>query len=200
MGDPEDLSDIIRAIRDVDASLERRLERAQGATMVMWGVVTFVISLFYQLVAWNPEPYRAAFGALLPWVWAAPVAAGYAASALTGARIASSAGASAKARAAMADFLPVAVSAALAAGLVLAQHTERIAGALLVGFALTLWLRCVRAPRGPFRSGALGVAAICTVAGAALAVWPLPWSWLASGVLYGGALAFLGRWRMTLAG
>ena len=191
------IGDILRAIREVEANLDRRIERVQGALMIMWGVLVAVIAGFYQLVVLDPGPFVRALGVVgVNWVWLALVAAGYATSVVAGARTARLTDDPRVRRAALRDFVPAVVSAAIAAGLVIAGRHDLIGGALLVGFAATTWLR---ARRSAVRTAALVVAAVCAVAGVALLVRPVGWSWAACGVLFGGGLILLGRLRMARA-
>src|SRR6202022_1881204 len=85
----EELTDILQAIREVEANLDRRVARTGGALLVMWGVISVLIGAFYQLVAWNEAPYAAALGPLLGWAWLAPLSIGYAVWAVVSARTAS---------------------------------------------------------------------------------------------------------------
>ena len=192
-----ELGDILDAIREVETSLDRRADRAGGALMVMWGVIVALIAAFYQVVTWSPEPYQRALGPLLPWAWVAPVAVGYAAGALVGVRVAARAEDPAERRRAAADFAPALVSTAIAAALVLAGRHGLIPGALLVGFGVTLLLRCLGQLKPRLLRAAWAAAAVCAVAGVALLVRPFDGAWWVMGVVFGGSVVLLGWLRMT---
>jgi hypothetical protein len=192
----DELGDILNAIREVEASLDRRSQRVQGALMVMWGAIVFLISAFYQLVTWNPAPYVAAFGPLLGWAWAAPVAVGYAVGVVVGVRASRVLRDPAPRRDVWLNALPALVSSAIAAGFVLLGRPQYIAGALLLGYAATVALGS-RGGRGPMRTLSLVASGVCAVGGLALVLRPVSWQWIVAGVLMGGTLLALGRLRMA---
>lgn len=194
----EELGPILEAIREVEESLACRANRQGGALMILWGVIAALIAAFYQAVVWNPAPYHAALGPLLPWVWLAPMAVGYVAAVLAGLRMRREDADPAAARERLLDVAPGIVAGVTAGALSALGLFALIPGALLVGFALSLALRVRRAqPR--MRSPSWGFAGLALVAGVALLVAPVSWSWLVMGALIGGSLVVLGRLRMRLA-
>ncbi|MEA3200261.1 MAG: hypothetical protein QOE90_1689 [Thermoplasmata archaeon] len=192
----KDLEPILEAIREVETSLACRASRQGGALMVMGGVIAALIAAFYQLVVWNPAPYRAALGPLLGWAWLAPMAVGYAAGIVAGVRLQRAGGSR---REAILDASPGVLSGLIAALLSATGAWTHIPGALLVGFGVSLALR-VRHARPLMRTPSWALAALSAVAGLALLVAPVAWSWLVMGLLVGGSLVALGRLRMALAG
>ena len=73
-----ELDAILRTIREVEASLERRSARAGAFVMMTWGTVAAAIFLFYGLVLRDPEPFVARMGeTAVEWAWAPPIVLGY---------------------------------------------------------------------------------------------------------------------------
>jgi len=192
-----EIDDILTAIREVEKSLDHRIERVQGALMVMWGVVAALIALFYQAVVLDPRPFVDAIGVFgVSWAWVLFVGAGYAISIVAGARVGRLEGAERTRREALRDALPGAVSSLIAFVLVLVGRPNLIAGALLLGFGATCYLR-TRKLR--VRGASLAVAAACALAGIALLARPFAWQWLVCAILFGGGLMLLGWLRMARA-
>lgn len=74
----EDLTAILRTIREVEDSLERRSARAGAFVMMTWGTVATSIFVFYGLVARDPEPFVARLGETgVQWAWVPPIVLGY---------------------------------------------------------------------------------------------------------------------------
>lgn len=193
-----ELGEILTAIREVEASLDRRAERVGGAIMVMWGVIVALIAGFYQLAAWN-ESYQDALGPLFQWAWVGPVAVGYAAGALINVRMLGRAGDAPARRQAFFDLVPAVASSAIAVALVVTERHDLIPGALLVGFSVSLFLRCRGATRAPARFLRAGrwASAVCALVGVALLAWPIGGAWWIMGVVFGGSLLLLGTLRMS---
>jgi hypothetical protein len=190
----EEIGEILDAIRQVEHRLDRRSDRVGGAILLMWGVITVLIAAFYQLVTWNPGLYHAALGPLLGWMWVGPVAVGYAVSVLVGVR-SGSAQTRRASREWMLDTIPSLVTSMIAVVLVLIDRSAQIAGALLVGFSLSLALRCRRST-GTFRTVAWVAVLLNAIVGVALLARPVDWQWLVMGLVFGGSLFALGRVRM----
>lgn len=194
----EDMAAILRTIREVGESLERRAQRAAGANLMIWGLVSASIFLFYQLVEWRPEPYREAFGSALSWVWLAPVAAGYVASAVVGARF----GRAGDDAAAWADYrrglVPGTIVTLLAIVLIATGQHAFIPGALVatVGiFFVSIRERESRVDRACRRTGLAMIGAgiaLVFLAGAA-------WASLAAAVAMGLPLFGVGAWLYATA-
>lgn len=182
----EDLGAILRTIREVEVSLERRAARAQGVLLMIWGLAAASIFAFYQLVEWNPATYDAALGGWVSWVWLGPMALAYVASALVGARIGRLGATPEQRRHLRRGLVPTALITLLATALVLTGRYHYVYG----GVTLVGGVSCIafawNAPRGPARTTSLGVGAAMSLAG--LALLPLA---DATGAAGAAALAFL---------
>lgn len=194
----DDLDDILQAIREVDANLDRRAERAAGAVMVTWGIAAAAIFAFYHVVALNPDPYVDALGAALHWVWLGPIALAYAASMLAGARAGRLSRSVEQKRAWKRSLLIGSVPTAVATALVLAGESDRIPGAILLWLPAACYFVAVRG-RGAPRVGARALAVIASALGVLLIAWPTPWSSLVAAVVYGAGLAGLGTLQYASA-
>lgn len=193
-----DLDDILRAIREVDANLDRRAERAAGAVMVTWGIAAASIFAFYHVVALNPDPYVDALGGVLNWVWLGPIALAYVASIVAGARAGRLARSEEQQRAWKRSLLVGSVPTLVAAALVLADESDRIPGAILLWLPAVCIVVATRA-RGAPRVGARALAVIAGALGLLLLAWPTEWSSLVAAVVYGAGLAGLGTLQYASA-
>ena len=187
-----ELDAILRTIREVETSLDRRYARADGALIMVWGLVGALIFAFYQLVDLRPAPYHAALGPALPWVWLGPVAAGYVATAVVGARL----GAMAPDR--KRDFrmglIPGAIVSLVAVALLLADRGEYVSGALTLAAGATTLVLCRRRERAFSRVGA-AVGAAQIVVGIALVAWPTAWASGIAAAAFGIGFVALGTVR-----
>ncbi|HVM44356.1 MAG TPA: hypothetical protein VM582_00370 [Candidatus Thermoplasmatota archaeon] len=152
-----ELDAILRTIREVETSLERRSARAEGALLMIWGLVGAVIFAFYQLVVWNHDPYHAALGPWLNWMWVLPMAVGYVASGLVGARLGRMGADAERRRRVRAGLVPAAVIAVLAAALVLTGSYDFIYGGVTLVAGLSSAFFAWRAPPGAVRAVGLAV-------------------------------------------
>lgn len=193
-----ELDAILQTIREVEVSLERRAARAQGSLILIWGLVSAVIFGFYQLVESNPAPYRNAFGAWLGWLWIVPLALGYVASAVVGARLGRMGADAHRQRDFRRTLLPGLAIGALAATLVVTGTTDLIAGGatLLAGvfFLAFAW-----------PPGATPVSRVCwwigvplIALGAWMLVFPQPWSSGAAAVAFAVGFGILGTVKYRL--
>ncbi len=82
-----ELKEILGAIREVEASLERRRGRTFGAVMIMWGLIAGAIFAFYQVIHLDKEHYETTVGPSLPWLWVIPCAVGTIVTLFIGARV-----------------------------------------------------------------------------------------------------------------
>lgn len=162
----QDLDAILRTIQDVEESLDRRASRALGATLLVWGLVGASIFAFYQLVAWNREPYADALGPALRWVWLAPVALGYVASAIIGARMGRMS--DERRRELRAAAVPGALTTLLVAFAILTGRPWLINGGVVLLSGAAFLLISWRAPASATRSACVGVGAAMCLAGIAL--------------------------------
>lgn len=187
-----DLDAILTTIREVETSLERRTMRAVGANLMIWGLASASIFAFYELVERNPAPYQDALGAALSWVWLAPIAVGYVASAVVGARIGRFGADRAARRAYAKGFVPGLLVSAVAAALLLTGRGEMVPGALLVALGATFVAFGDRATR--MGRACLALAAVLVLSGAAVLTFQPSWASLAAAVAMGGGLVALGTW------
>lgn len=194
-----DLDAILSTLREVEASLDRRVARAEGAVLMVWGLVGAAIFAFYQLVLWNHEPYEAALGPLLPWVWAGPIAVGYVLTAAIGARLGratSEGGREALRR----GILPGALATLLATVLVLTEAYEYVYGGITALCGATTLAFCLPAPRSAFRAWGLASGLGMLAVGLGLVLWPTAWAGLAASLAFLVGLVGLGTVRYRLAG
>lgn len=73
----QDLDAILRTIREVEDSLERRSARAGAVVMITWGVVAAAIFTFYGFVDRDPSIAERLGEGLVRWAWVAPIVLGY---------------------------------------------------------------------------------------------------------------------------
>jgi len=192
-----DLGPILQTIREVEVSLERRSARAAGVNLMIWGSVSGSIFLFYQLVAWNPDPYVAMLGPALDWIWLAPIAFGYAASALVGARLGRFGADEEARRSYRKGMIPGAFATLVAAVLIITQRGDLVAGALLVvlgAFFVAFADRATAAGRACLVSAALFAAT-----GIGLMAWRGETASLVAALVMGGGLLALGTWFYAAA-
>lgn len=194
----DELTDILRAIREVEANLDHRAERAGGAVMVTWGVAVAAIFVFYHVVYLNPDPWVAALGGFLGWVWLGPVAAAYVASLVAGARAGRLARNDEHKRAWRRSLLLGSVPSAVAAGLVLLGEGARIPGAIVLWLPAACFVASFHG-RGAVKPAARALSVISLVLGVALLGWPTPWSSLAAAAVYGIGLVGLGTAQYAAA-
>lgn len=184
-----ELNAILRTIREVEESLERRYARAEGTNLVIWGLVGFVIFTFYQLVEANPEPYLAALGPALPWAWVLPMAVGYAATMVVGARLGRLGADKEKRRALRRGLIPGAVTAVAVTLLVLTGRYHLVYGVVPLVSGVAFLVFSWPAPRGPSRATGLAAGVALTAVGALLIVRESAWS---SGIAAAAFLAAFG--------
>lgn len=184
-----ELDAILRTIREVEESLERRYARAEGTNLVIWGLVGASIFAFYQLVEANPAPYLAALGPAINWVWVVPMTIGYAATMMVGARLGRLGADADKRRKLRRGLIPGAVTA-LAVTILIATGRYHlvygvvplVSGVAFLGFS---W----PAPRGPSRATGLAAGMALSAVGALLLAWESTW---ASGIAAAAFLAAFG--------
>lgn len=82
-----DLSAIIQTIREVEETIDRRAQRAAGATMLVWGIAATAIFAFYHAIATGDALGHAVGQLVARWFWVPPVALAYAATVVLGARL-----------------------------------------------------------------------------------------------------------------
>lgn len=180
-----ELDAILRTIHEVEESLARRYARAEGTNLVIWGLVASSIFAFYQLVESNPAPYLEALGPVLEWVWLLPLAIGYAATMLVGARL-GRLGADEKTRRAFRRArIPGALTAAAVVLLIVSGRYHLIYGAVPIVSGVSFLAFSWGAPRGPSRVAGQAAGVALSLVGLALLAWTSPWS---SGI---AAVAFL---------
>lgn len=199
-GTAGDLDGILHALREVEASLDRRVARAEGANLMVWGLVGASIFAFYQLATWNHAPYHAALGPLLPWVWVGPVLAGYVLTAVVGARLGRAASDPAVRRDLRLGLVPGALATLLATALVLTERYEYVYGGVTAVVGATTLAFCVPAPRTRFRGWALASGAGMLLVGLALLARPVDWAGLVAALAFVVGLVGLGTVRYRLAG
>lgn len=182
----EDLTAILRTIREVEDSLERRAARAEGTNVMIWGLVGASIFAFYQLVESDHDTYATALGPWVSWAWLVPMAIGYVASGIVGARLGRMGASAAQRRGYRRGLIPGLLIAALVTVLVLTQRYQFVYGGVTLLAGLACILIAWPAPHGATRTTGLAVGAAMTIVGIALlALWNAPW---AAGA---AALAFL---------
>lgn len=171
-----ELDAILRTIREVEESLERRYARAEGTSLFIWGLVGASIFAFYQLVATNPAPYVAALGPALNWVWLLPMAVGYAATMLVGARL-GRLGAKPEQRASLRRGLMPGTITALAVTILLATgRYPLVPGVVLLVSGVSFLAFSWPAPRSASRTTGLGAGLALTLVGALLLVVASAWT------------------------
>ena len=168
----EDLSAILRTIREVEVSLERRYARAEGTILMIWGLVGATIFAFYQLVEWNSTPYVNALGEWIQWMWLLPMAMGYVASAIVGSRLGRMGADEQRQRDFRRGALPGILVAILATTLVLTQRYHYIYGGVTAISGLALLAFAWTRPRTNTRTTSLAIGATMTAIGATLLAWP----------------------------
>lgn len=194
-----DLDAILGTLREVEASLDRRVARAEGANLMVWGLVGASIFAFYQLATWNHAAYHAALGPLLPWVWVGPIAVGYVLTAVLGARLGRASSDAAARRGLRLGLIPAALATLLATVLVLTERYEYVYGGITALCGATTLAFCAPAPRSAFRAWALASGGGMLLAGAALVLWPNDWAGLLAAVAFLVGLVGLGTVRYRLA-
>ena len=195
-----DLDAILTTLREVEASLDRRVARAEGANLMVWGFAAASIFAFYQLVRWNPAPYDAALGAALPWAWVGPIVLGYVLTAIVGARLGPARSDPAVRRGLRLGLLPGALATLLAAGLVLTQRYEYVYGGVTALVGATTLAFCAGSPPSRFRAWALASGIGMLLAGLALLARPVEWAGLTAALAFLVGLVGLGTVRYRLAG
>lgn len=196
-GTPAEIGAILRTIREVEESLERRSARATGANLMIWGLVSGSIFLFYQLVAWNSGPYAAALGPTLKWVWLVPVALGYVGSALVGARLGSFGADDAARKSYRRGLLPGIIATVLAAILIVMQRGDLIEGALLV--VVGTFFVTFSPGKTPTGRACSVAAMVFILSGIGLMLWRGDTASLLAAIVMGGGLIGLGTWFYTSA-
>lgn len=180
-----EIQDILRTLREVGESLDRRAARAEGVNLVIWGFAAALIFAFYQLATWNPDPYAAALGGALHWVWIAPMAVAYAASMMVGARLGRLGVDAARRRALQYCAIPALVIALVVTSLILTDRDDAIYGGVTIVGGIANLAFGWPAPPGVARTSSLAVGATLVAIGIGILLWQ---GALASGV---AALAFL---------
>lgn len=194
---PHELDAILDTIREVEENLERRAERAGGAVNVVWGIVVGGIFAFYHVVGGNPAPFEAAFGALLPWLWLAPTALGYALTVAIGARLGRVGAPGRNVRVLLWSLLPLIFAIAVFSAV---EGLGRFIPALAVGF---LGWTCAGITWGDSDPGARRwrAVAVLSVVAALVLLLPVvaPWANLAAGAWYAVMLAGAGSLQYVKA-
>lgn len=175
MSAPRDLDSILDTLREVQASLDRRVARAEGALLMVWGLVGAAIFAFYQLVHWNHAPYEAALGPFLPWIWTAPIALGYVLSGVIGARLGQARPHGTR-HGLLASAIPGLLATLLASLLVLTQRYEYTYGGITALVGATTIAFALANPPTPLRPWSLASGGGMVAAGAALMIWTGPWA------------------------
>lgn len=173
--DDADLDAILRTIREVEVSLERRFARAEAALLMIWALVGATIFGFYQLVEIDHGSYLATFGPALPWMWIGPMALGYVASAIVGARLGRIGIDEKKQRDFRRGAIPGLFVAILATALVVTERYHYIYGGVvgISGIALIAFAK----PTSRTRTLSITLGAAMTATGIALlALADLPWA------------------------
>lgn len=198
-GNAGDLDAILHTLREVEASLDRRVARAEGANLMVWGLVGASIFAFYQLATWNHEPYSAALGPLLSWVWLGPILAGYVLTAVVGARLGRVTRDPAVRRDLRLSLVPGALATLLAATLVLTERYEYVYGGVTAVVGATTLAFSAPAPPTRFRGWALASGAGMLLVGLVLLAWPTDWAGLVAALAFLVGLVGLGTVRYRLA-
>lgn len=194
----EELGAILRTIREVEQSLDRRAQRAAGVNLMIWGLASASIFVFYQLAEWNPAPYERALGPALRWIWLAPIAVGYVASALVGARLGRAGVDEPSRRSYRRGMLPGLAATAIAAVLMITGQHAFIPGALVATIGLFMV---------GFGQAETSIGRACRIAGivmliagvALVALWQAEWTSLAAAVAMGVPLFATGVWLYQAA-
>lgn len=198
-GTAGDLDAILHTLREVEASLDRRVARAEGANLMVWGLVGASIFAFYQVVEWNHAPWSAALGPLLAWVWLGPILAGYVLTAIVGARLGRVTRDPAVRRDLRMGLVPGALATLLAAALVLTERYEYVYGGVTAVVGAATLAFSVPAPRTPFRRWALASGAGMLLVGLTLAARPIELAGLVAALAFLVGLVGLGTVRYRLA-
>ena len=128
------IREMLRAASEIDVVLERRVDRTMGAIQVVRALLLGSIFVFYQLVAWNPQPFVSVFGNFLWWVWVVPVLAVRVVDMTLTARTERMARALGRELGLRQWWLPPILAACAAGILEIIQRPEFIGGAVLVAF------------------------------------------------------------------
>lgn len=197
---PPDLDAILDTLREVEASLERRVARAQGALLMVWGFVGASIFAFYQLVLWNHDAFIAVIGhRAIDWLWVGPIALGYVLTAILGARLGRATRDADVRRGFRRSMLPALLATALAATLVVTQRYQYIFGGITLVCGLTSLAFSWGGPASRFRPWALASGGMMAIVGAALLVWPDDRAPLVAAVAFLVGLVGLGTVRYRSA-
>lgn len=180
-----EMSDILRTIREVETSLERRAARAEGVNIVIWGLVGATIFAFYQLVTLQHALYEDALGVWVNWVWVLPMLVGYAASMMVGARLGRIGVDAERRRIYRLSAIPGLVTAALVTFLLLTERYHYIYGGVVLVAGAANFAFAAQAPRGPARTAGFASGTLLGIVGLVNLLAPTTWS---SGI---AALAFL---------
>lgn len=164
----EDLGAILRTIREVETNLERRHARAEGTLLMIWGLVGAVIFAFYQLVELDHEAYHRAFGPLVSWMWVLPMALGYAASAVVGARLGRLGADEERKRRFRNGLVPGLIVAALVTVLVVTERYSFVYGGVTLVSGLAPAFFWWRAPPSAVRTASLVVGGAMALVGVVL--------------------------------
>lgn len=166
-----DLDAILRTLREVEVSLERRFARAEAAFLMIWGLVGASIFAFYQIVELDHARWGAILGPWTSWAWIAPTLAGYVASAIVGARLGRMGADQTQRRDLRRGVIPGILVALLVTVLILTERYQFIYGGVtaISGLALIV-LPCAR-PRTRTRDLAVGIGIGMIAMGTALLAW-----------------------------
>ncbi len=85
--DVSQMTEIVKAIREVEATIDRRAVRTLAAVLMFWGVLTTGIYFFYWNFCMEPGLYDSLFHGFTGLLWVFPVALGYVITALASARV-----------------------------------------------------------------------------------------------------------------
>lgn len=187
-----ELREILHAIREVEANLEHRADRAFAAVTMMWGFVVAGIFAFYHLAWNNPALYRDLFGALLPWVWVGPALLGVAISAATNAHVGRITDGEGDTRSAWVTLGLIVLGLAITAAL-LASDLQLLVAAFwpiwlgLIGFVSTTWLSNEVVGWWWY-----GFDVVAPIVGVALFVVQPDWAFLAASMVFALGLGGLG--------
>lgn len=195
-GERRDLEDILGAIREVEANLESRGERASGANMMIWGLAASTIFLFYHLVEVNPRPWVDLLGRTgIRWFWTGPSLVAYVASALVGARLGRIRPEAREARDIRALLVALLVPFGAMVYVSLTGNGDEYAPGLWVAFLGFTFLLWCRGRTGRLRGVWVAASAASFAVAALLLVLAPAWGNLAAGVHYALALVATGAAR-----
>lgn len=181
-----DLDAILRTVREVEASIERREQRAGALVMVVWGIAAASIFACYQWAARDPAPLTRVVGVRgLDWLWAPPIALAYLFTALARVRLGRM---DAKRGSASARRLLVSILVPIAA-IVLIELTGvgwQAIPAMMVAYLGYSYVGWERPGAGP-RDRIIGIASFAL---GALLLLPMLWPW-ANGIAAAWYAVFL---------